>query len=100
MKIDIRQTVNFQDHFSNHLILKIENRIHKYQNKDRRSSKTKTNQVVQRKSQSRERESDSTWTSTEGNNLSAEEYEHKQYLMSSSLLIVVLMILALLLWTM
>ena len=43
MKIDIRKTVNFQDHFSSHLILKIENRIQKYQNKDRRSSKTKTN---------------------------------------------------------
>ena len=66
MQIDIRRTVNFQAHFNDHLMQKIENRIHKYQNKDKKSSKTKTTQqAVQRKGYAdRGRESDCTWTST------------------------------------
>ena len=97
MKIDIRQTVNFHDHFNNHLIQKIENRIQKYQNKDRRNSRNTQVTHTQRKSQ--KHSSDSSRTSSEETTITEEEYEQKKYLMSSSMLIAVLLVLALLLWT-
>ena len=87
--IDIRQTVNFQEHFNNHLIQKIEKRINKFK-KIKEEKIQKVPKSVQDK-----KKLDETFLSSSDSKF---ENEHNIQVVLSTICIVMLIILVSLLW--